>query len=197
MKKIIDKLKSNRGFQMTGKVLSIIITIILVLMLSIVVVQRFSNNRFNLGGYGIYTVASGSMIPEYKIKDLILTYQKNPSEIEIGDDVVYLGNRESVAGKVVTHRVIKKYQENGKYYFTTKGIANELTDPEIDETQILGVVKHRLVLLSFCSHIINNSFGLIFLIVIPFIVFIFFEGKNVIDEAKRSWNGWFYERKNR
>jgi signal peptidase len=186
MKEFINKLKKNRGFQIAGKIISIVVTIILFLMLSVVVVQRFSNNRFNLGGYGIYTVATGSMIPVYDVKDLILTYQKNPSEIEIGDDIVYLGNSESVAGKVVTHRVIKKYQENGKYYFNTKGIANELTDPEIDETQILGVVKHKLVLLSFCSHIINNSFGLLFLIVIPFVVFIFFEGKSVIDEAKRS-----------
>lgn len=186
MKEKINKLRNNRGFQIAGKVLSIIITIILFLMLSVVVVQRFSNNKFNLGGYGVYTIATGSMVPEYKVKDLILTYQKQPNKINVGDDVVYLGNKDSTAGKIITHRVIKKYEENGKYYFNTKGIANELTDPEIDETQILGVVKHKLILLSFCSHIINNPFGLLFLIVIPFIVFVFFEGKNVIDEVKKK-----------
>ena len=186
MKERIDKLKNNRGFQIFGKIVSIIITVILVLMLSVVVVQRFSNNRFNLGGYVIYTVETGSMVPEYNVKDLILTCQKKPNEINIGDDIVYVGKENSVAGKIVTHRVIKKHEENGKYYFTTKGIANELSDPEIDDTQILGVVRHKLILLSFCSHIINNSFGLLFLIVIPFIVFVFFEGKNVIDEVKRK-----------
>ena len=71
-----------------------------------------------------------------------------------------------------------------KMYFYTKGIANELTDPEIDESQILGVVKHKLILLSFCSHIINNPLGLLFLIIIPFVVFAFFTGKSVIDEVK-------------
>lgn len=183
MKEKIDKLKNNRGFQITGKIVSIVITLILFLMLSVVVVQRFSNNRFNLGGYGIYTVATGSMIPEYKIKDLILTYKKNPTEIEVGDDVVYIGDEGSVAGKIVTHRVIKK-EKREKMYFYTKGIANELTDPEIDESQILGVVKHKLILLSFCSHIINNPLGLLFLIIIPFVVFVFFTGKSVIDEVK-------------
>ena len=183
MKEKINKLRKNRVFQITGKVVSIIITLILFLMLSVVLVQRLSNNKFNLGGYGVYTVATGRMIPEYKIKDLILTYQKNPEEIEIGDDVVYLGKSGSVAGKIVTHRVIKK-EKREKIYFYTKGIANELTDPEIDESQILGVVKHKLFLLSFCSHIINNPVGLLLLIVIPFVVFTFFMGKSVIDEVK-------------
>ena len=186
MKKIIEKLKNNRGFQIFGKILSIFVTLLLLLMLSIVVVQRFSNNQINLGGYGVYTVATGSMVPEYKIKDLLLTCQKDPQDINVGDDVVYLGTKDSVEGKIVTHRVIKKYYNDGKYYFNTKGIANELTDPEIDENQILGVVRHKLVLLSFCSHIINNPFGLLFLVVIPFIVFAFFEGKNIIDEVKRK-----------
>ncbi len=183
MKEKINEIKKNRAFQIVGKIISIIITLLLFLMLSVVVVQRFSNNRFNLGGYGIYTVASGSMIPEYNIKDLILTYKKDPIDINVGDDVVYIGNKDSVAGKIVTHRVIKK-EKREKMYFYTKGIANELTDPEIDESQILGVVKHKLVLLSFCSHIINNPFGLLFLIVIPFVVFAFFAGKSVIDEVK-------------
>ncbi len=183
MKEKINSIKENRGFQIIGKIVSIIVTLMLFLMLSVVVVQRFSNNKFNLGGYGIYTVASGSMIPEYNIKDLILTYSKNPADINVGDDVVYIGDEGSVAGKIVTHRVIKK-EKRDKLYFYTKGIANELTDPEIDESQILGVVKHKLFLLSFCSHIINNPMGLFFLIVIPFVVFAFFTGKSVIDEVK-------------
>lgn len=185
MKNIINNLKNNRIFQIIMKIVSIIITIILILMLSVVVVQKFSNNRFNLGGYGIYTVVTGSMVPEYNVKDLILTHQENPNKIEVGDDVVYLGKEGSANGKIVTHRVIKKYEKSGRIYFNTKGIANELTDPEIDDTQILGVVKHKLFLLSFCSQIINNPFGLIFLIVIPFIVFVFFEGKSIIDEANK------------
>ncbi len=181
MRNKLNELKNKRIFQIISKIFSIIMTILLLLMLSIVVAQRFSNNRFSLGGFGIYTVATGSMVPEYKVKDLILTSKKNPSEINIGDDVVYIGNKESVNGKVVTHRVIDIREENGKFYFYTKGIANEITDPEIDDTQILGVVKSKLYILSFCSHIINNTIGFIVVIIIPFILFVFWEGKNIID----------------
>ena len=186
MKKKLENLKNNRIFQIVKKVLGIIATTFLLLLLSVVVVQRLSNNRFNLFGYGIYTVASGSMEPEYKIKDLILAHQEDPKDIEVGDDIVYIGNKESVKGKTITHRVIKKYEENGKYIFNTKGIANEITDPELDETQILGVVKSRLVILSLCSHIINNSYGFFLIIIIPFIVFVFFEGKSIIDEMHKE-----------
>ena len=61
-----------------------------------------------------------------------------------------------------------------------------MMDPEIDENQVLGVVKHKLHILSFLSHIINSTYGLIFLIIIPFIVFVFFEGKRIIDESHKE-----------
>ena len=182
MKNLITKWKNNRTLKIIWKIVSIFLTLLIFGMLSVVLVQRFSNNRFNLGGYGIYTVATGSMVPEYKVKDLILTKKIDAKEIQVGDDVIYLGNKESVSGKMVTHRVISKSFHDGKYYFYTKGIANSLTDPEIDETQILGVVKTKLHLLSFCSHIINNSYGFMVVIFVPFAIFAFVEGKSIVDE---------------
>ena len=186
MKSFFSKLKDNKGFKITKKILSVIITILLVLVFFVILVQKLSNNRFNLGGCGIYTIASGSMEPEYRVRDLILATRIDSNEIKVGDDIVYLGKLESVAGKIVTHRVINKESRDGKLYFRTKGISNELTDPEIDDTQILGVVKGKLHLLSFCSHIINSPLGLLLVIVIPFVVFVFLEGKHIIDEKNKE-----------
>ena len=186
MKEFYTKLINNRKFQITKKIFNIIITVLLVLVFFVILVQKVSNNRFNIGGYGVYTIATGSMEPEYKVKDLILAGHKDVASIAIGDDVVYLGKASAMENKIITHRVIEKNERDGKIYFYTKGIANELTDPEIDETQILGVVKHKLHILSICSHIINSTYGLILLIVIPFILFVFFEGKHMIDEANKE-----------
>ncbi len=180
----LKRIINNPVFQIIKKILGIILTVFLLLMLLVVVVQRFSNNKFNFLGYGIYTVASGSMEPEYNVRDLILTHQDDAKDINVGDDVVYLGNKESVSGKIVTHRVIKKYEKDGKVYFNTKGIANELTDPELESSQILGVVKHKLYILSFCSQVINTFWGFLLLIILPLIVFIFMEGKNYIDVTR-------------
>ena len=183
MKAVIDKIGNNKAFQIVRKIFSGIITILLLSVFIVILVQKVSNNQVNLGGYGVYTVVTGSMVPEYKVKDLLLAAKTDPNKIEVGDDVVYLGKEGNLSGKIIAHRVIEKNTNNGRNTFITKGIANGLSDPEIDESQILGVVKQKLHILSFCSHIVNNIYGLIFLVVIPFIIFIFMEGKRAIDKS--------------
>ena len=70
------------------KTFSALITILLILVFVVILVQKVSNNQINLGGYGVYTVATGSMEPEYKVKDLLLASKKEAVDIIIGDDVV-------------------------------------------------------------------------------------------------------------
>ncbi len=183
MKNTLENIKNNKVLNVIRKIFSTILTILLILVFLVIVVQKISNNQVNLGGYGVYTVVTGSMIPEYQVKDLILASKKDSHEINVGDDVVYMGKEGSLSGKIVVHRVIEKFDNDGKISFITKGINNGLSDPEIDDSQILGVVKTKLHVLSFCSHIVNNTFGLIALVVIPFIIFVFMEGKHYIDEV--------------
>ncbi len=186
MKTFIEKINNNKVFKIFRKIFSVLVTILLVLVFVVIVVQKVSNNQVNLGGVGVYTVATGSMEPEYNVRDLLLASKKDAKDIVVGDDVVYIGRESNLAGKTIVHRVIEKFENNGNYSFITKGIANGLSDPEIDQSQILGVVRCKLHILSFCSHIINNTFGLIFLVVIPFIIFIFMEGKHAIDDAYKD-----------
>jgi signal peptidase I len=186
VKAFINKINNNKVFKIIRKIFSVLITILLVLIFVVIVVQKVSNNQVNLGGYGIYTVATGSMDPEYKVRDLILASKKDVNNIAVGDDVVYIGKEGSVSGKTVVHRVIERFDNDGRVSFITKGINNGLSDPEIDGSQILGVVKTKLHVLSFCSHLINNVYGLILLVVIPFIIFIFIEGKHAIDNAYKE-----------
>ena len=186
MENVLNKITNNKVYQIIKKICGVLLTIVLALVFFIILVQKLTDNRFNLGGYGIYTIATGSMEPVYKVRDLVLTYQEDPKNIQVGDDVVYLGKEGSMDGKMIIHRVIDKVEENGKISFWTKGVANGLSDPEIDESQVLGVVKHKMYILSFLSHIVNNAYGLIFLIIVPFILFVFFEGKRVIDESNQE-----------
>ncbi len=186
MKTFIEKVKKNKVLNIVRKIVSFLATILLILVFSVIIVQKVSNNRVNLGGYGIYTVVTGSMIPEYNVKDLILASKVEAKNINIGDDVVYIGKEGTASGKIIAHRVIEKNENNGRITFITKGISNEIPDPEIDNTQILGVVKQKLYVLSFCSHIVNNIWGLILLVFIPLVIFIFMEGKRAIDKAYKE-----------
>ena len=117
MKNLYTKLANNRKIQITKKIFNIAITVLLVLIFFIILVQKVSNNRFNLGGYGIYTIATGSMEPVYNVKDLILAGKKEAKDITIGDDVVYIVKEGSMNGIIITHRVINKEERDGKLYF--------------------------------------------------------------------------------
>ena len=190
MKNILDN-KILRGI---GKTIYVLLYIIVLLVLLVVVIQRFSGNNATIGGFRIFNVATGSMIPVYNVGDIIVSKEISPKGIQVGDDIVYKGEKNEFNGKVVTHRVISKREENGKYYFVTQGVANELPDPEISEEQVYGKIIYKTVILSFISKIINNIYAFYFLIFVPIAIIIckiivdnvmsHKEGKKEIAEAK-------------
>ena len=80
-----------------------------------------------------------------------------------------------------TNKLVGVTNEDGKYLFTTKGIANEVADPVVEGNQVYGIVVYRPYLLSFLSHILNNSYGLYFLIIVPLAFLILLE---ILDRIK-------------
>lgn len=179
--KIIKKLFSMLRF---------LITIIILAIVAVIVVQRISNNTNALLGYRIFTIVTESMVPKYEVGDVILVGEKNITEIQVGEDVAYMGKVGSFAEKIVTHQVIDiQTDENGELIFHTKGIANDTEDPTIKGDQIYGVVQSKLKIMSFLNGIINNMYGMYFLIVIPLAVIFFTEirgFKKDIEERKKE-----------
>ena len=190
MRNILDN-KILRGI---GKTIYVLLYIIVLLVLLVVVIQRFSGNNATIGGFRIFNVATGSMIPVYNVGDILVSKEISPEEIQVGDDIVYKGEKNEFNGKVVTHRVISKREENGKYYFVTQGVANELADPEISEEQVYGKIIYKTIILSFVSKIINNIYTFYFLIFVPIAIIIckiivdnvmsYKEGKKELAESK-------------
>ena len=69
--------------------------------------------------------------------DIMVLRGKKPEDIKVGDIIVFWSARKDP----IIHRVIKKWQENGVYYFQTKGdnyITNptSIKNPLLDETSI-------------------------------------------------------------
>lgn len=159
MKNLIRKIKENKILRFILGFVKTIITLVLILMLAVILVQRFSSNNFSVGGIRVFTIISNSMLPYYEAGDILILKEENPSNIKIDDNVTYMGKTGQVKGLVVTHKVIDKREENGKYYFTTKGTNNEIADPEIDESQIYGKVVYKTVLLSALCKIMLKPAG--------------------------------------
>ena len=187
MKETLKKIKENKALQIIGKILYILVFIIVILMLIIVILQRTTNNTVSLGGFRIFTVATGSMVPEYEVGDILISKETDPSEIKVDDDIVYKGEKGNFKDKVVTHRVISiEKQEDGNYKIITKGIANSEQDPEITQEQVLGKVVYKVKSLSFISKLISNIYIFYFFIFIPIALIIFKQIKNIIASGEET-----------
>ena len=140
------------------KVVRIIATIILVIMLAIVVLQRVTKNNLTIGKFYIFQVASASMAPVYKVGDIIVVKNYDPSVYKVGDDVTYKTDVDSYYhGIIITHRIIEANNNDGKYSFITQGIANDVADPKISADKIYGKVVYHSIILSFLGRLMQNN----------------------------------------
>lgn len=183
---MVEKIKENKAVKIITMIIKTIITMFIVIVIGIIFIQRISNNKLTLGGFGMYTIITESMAPEYKVHDMVISKTIDASKIKEGDDVVYLGTKEDFKDKIVTHRVIKKEEIENKLYFHTKGIANDLEDPVIESSQILGKVVYKSVILSFISKIVNNTYGFYFVIFVPFAILSVMEVIDIVNERKNK-----------
>lgn len=179
MSKVLD----NKFIKFLLKFIKVVVWIFVLLVIFVILVQRIFNNRVSIGSFRMFTVVTGSMEPVYKVGEVVISKEVDPSTIKKGDDVVYLGEKNDFKDKIVTHRVIKIEKKDNEYYFTTKGIANDYSDPVISSDQIYGKVVYKPVVLSFLSGILNTKLGFYLLIFVPVAFLIFLE---ILDYIKRK-----------
>jgi len=84
--------------------------------------------------------------------DIMFLGGKSPEKIVAGDIIVYRSRRPDP----IIHRVIDKWQENGDYYFQTKGDnnaaqikTNDLDETKVAQGQIIGRALSRIPLLGY------------------------------------------------
>jgi len=84
--------------------------------------------------------------------DIMILYGKKPQDIKVGEVVVFRSKRPDP----IIHRVVKKWELSGGYYFQTKGDHNAdsisssgLDEMNISEEQLLGKAVIRVPLLGY------------------------------------------------
>ena len=166
----------RKFFHVIFTIIKGILWIAVLALLGIVLTQRISDNKMALAGIRIFNVATESMTPVYKVGDAVLVMQVDPSELKVGDDVTYLGEKETFKDKIITHRIIEiEKKEDGTYKIKTQGIANTAVDPSINETQIYGRVIYKINTISYINGIIGDLYGMYFIIIVPMAIMIFFD----------------------
>lgn len=166
-------------------VIKVICVIFLILLIAVLALQRFTNNEKAIGGFRVFSVATGSMIPKYQVGDVLLIKEQDPNTLEVGDDVTYIGEHGSFAGRVVTHQIVEIEETVGGRIFHTKGIANDAEDPTITGDQIYGKVIYKCIFMSLMTKLMNNMAAFYIIFIIPFAILIFLQIKESKDENEK------------
>ena len=119
------------------------------LIISIIAVY-FTSGYFK---YYMVAIASGSMTPNINKGDVVIIEKTNNyEEIEVGQVMAYKYNN-----VIVVHRVIRKINDDGSYYFYTKGDNNLDEDNyPIKEDMVIGVVDVKIPYIGIPTVWLNN-----------------------------------------
>jgi signal peptidase len=118
-----------------------------------------------LFGYPTTVVNGGSMAPALHMGSLIVSHTVDPEALQVGDVITF---RRSEAKTRLTHRIVAMRQEEGRWYFTTKGDANATPDPE--EIYFLDKAHKMVFSLPYAGYLLlfaRSLHGLALLILVP------------------------------
>lgn len=140
--------------------------------------------------YPLLAVASGSMVPTLNIGDLIVVQGvPDPNEIVVApapNGTVIVFHKPGDPNYLIVHRAINKFENNGEWYFQTKGDANSFRDSwDVPYELIVGKVVGVVPWVGSVPLFLRTSTG-IFLIVVLFIIVVLAEYIPVILKKNGS-----------
>ncbi len=171
---MLKKLRQSKILKFIFKAIEFVFFTCAFIYLLFIILQKLSNNS-SLMGYRTFTVVSESMAPVYTIGDVLYVKEVEGSELEVGDDITYLGISGSFKDMIITHRIVKLDDSSGDLEITTKGVANLLEDEPISSSQVYGKVVGKSVIIGFITKILRNQYGFFFLVFIPLVLIMFLE----------------------
>ena len=133
-------------------------------------------------GLKTYNIVSGSMLPKYKVGDLVYVKSVAPEDIEVEDVITFVLNEELT---VATHRV--KAVDYETQHFITKGDAND-TFEEVHFKNLVGKVVFKLPLLGYVADWVQNPPGTYIAVTIGAVVLILVFLPDMIGKRVKAKN---------
>ena len=70
---MLNKIRNNKALKIIGNILYYLLVIFIVLILLVVILQRVTKNNASIGGIRIFNIVTESMVPEYKVGDILIS----------------------------------------------------------------------------------------------------------------------------
>ena len=122
----------------------------------------------------LYTIVSGSMEPNIKVYDVVISKKvKSPQDIKVGDVITFISTSSISKGMTITHRVIEVVETDKGVAYRTKGDNNLSPDTAPAEySNVIGKVFLRVPQLGRVQSFIGTQSGWLIIIVIPALIII-------------------------
>ena len=149
-----------------------IATIVVLFLLATILLPKF--------GYGLIVIKSGSMEPIIKTGSVLVS--KKQTTYQKGDIITFRKN----GNEIVTHRVSEVIKKNDRFFYKTKGDANNTEDLSlIKNKDVLG--KNILIFpyLGYGIGFLKSRIGVIILILLPAGYFVWKEILKIKEEVKK------------
>lgn len=166
-------------FKKIIKIVTNTILVLLFILLGLIVFAKAKmlingNNYFELFGYSIFEVATGSMTPNINQNDIIIT--KKNSNYEINDVITF-----SSDNSYITHRIIGINNNE----FITKGDANNTVDKPVNIDNVVGKVIKIYPNLGIWKEVLSNPKILVLILVTLILFDVAFSYDNKKDKVKK------------
>ncbi len=129
----------------------IVLTSYIITTLIIVVMVYFTSGYFH---YYAVAVVSGSMEPTIHIGDVVIVekVEDNYDKLKIGEVLVF-----NYEGVTIVHRIVNIIEDNGHYYFYTKGDANNAPDNfTLTEKNVVGITNLKIPMIGLPATWLNK-----------------------------------------
>lgn len=148
-----------------------VILIFLAFVAVSLILSSFENTPFR---FKVYNVQSGSMEPKIHVGSLVVVSPQ--SNYSINDVITYRSKK--TIKETFTHRIvaIEDDPDIGKFYYRTKGDANEEEDiTPVYPNLVLGKVRFSIPLIGYPLAFAKTQLGFILMIIIPATLIIYSE----------------------
>ena len=167
MYKIEDFEKKKKRLITGLKIFNICIYLIIIpiIIYNLVLIVNYITNPSkspDFFGFKTYEIVSKSMENTINKNDIIVVKNVNEDEIKVNDIIAFRNKDE-----IITHRITKIENINGKNFYTTKGDNNKFIDKDkIIYNQIEGKYIIKINKLGYFTNFLKNRYILIILFIL-------------------------------